>query len=122
MRIRTALAASVLAVLASGAHAATVLATAPADASYPNTQTLYCDVVNKGTKPVTVTIEAIEYDGTVDATLAAAVLAPATGTFLQGGGTSAWCRFTVISGSAHNLRAMGVYDNGTNYVLSVPAQ
>jgi hypothetical protein len=121
-KISIALAVVTLVSMASATQAATILATAPARASYPNSQTIYCDAVNAGTKPVTLTFEAVQYDGTVDASNVDVVMAPGTGDGIPGGAESAWCRFTVTKGSAKSIRAMAVYDDAGTYVMSVPAR
>jgi hypothetical protein len=113
-----------LATVATSAHAGgKVLWTAPGLAGYPSTQTIYCDIVNVGTTPQDVTIEVLDYFGNATVSpLGPVTLAPesgqANGDF---SGAGARCRFTV-TGSTKKVRAMAVYDNGSQYTIAVPAQ
>ena len=117
---RIALVSAALVLLASPAHTATVLATSPAQASSPMAQTMRCAAVNAGTKPVELTVEALDYGGNVvsstDGTYPAG-----HGDELTSGAGGVWCRFTVTKGAARGLRAAALYDNGVSYTLSVPA-
>ena len=71
--------------------------------------------------PIDVTAEIDDINGV-------AVDGPSTQTVLPGTGTyfgpstaaAAYCKFTV-TGSTKNLRAMAIYDNGTDYTVSLPA-
>ena len=126
MLTRTSIAGFVAVLLsgASSANAATMLATAPAFAE--GGQSIVCTAVNVGTTPVTIVFEAVEFDGTVDTTMGGVAgenLNPGTGDFLIGdAATSAWCRITVTKGSAKKVRAMAIYDDGTELWTTVPAQ
>ena len=109
--------------LAPSAWAASskVLYTAPAQTNYPTLQTLYCDILNVDTQPMSIAIDVIDYFGGVVQTLGpvatdsgkAQALGDATG-------IGAYCRFT-ISGSAKKVRAIGIYDNGVSYTVTIPA-
>ena len=116
------LSALVLAVSApSGAHAARIMASAPAVASIPGPHTLYCDITNIGDEPASVTIEIMNFAGGVVAGPDVITLNPNTGDFFGSAHIlAAWCRFTV-DGSTRDLRAMAIYDNGTHYTMSLPA-
>jgi hypothetical protein len=104
------------------AHAAQVLSTAPALAAYPSLQVLYCDIVNVDKVQRNVTIEIMDYFGTVITSLPNWPLPPNNGQALgDGSGNGAWCRFTV-DGSAKKFRGMAIYDNGSAYTTSVQAQ
>ena len=115
-------AGALLATLTTSAHAGKVLWTAPALAAYPSTQTIYCDIVNVGTTPQDVTIDVLDYFGNLIQGGFPQTLPPEQGTAVgDASGAGARCRFTV-TGSTKKVRAMAVYDNGTNYTISVPAQ
>ena len=119
---RTLAAGVMLATLATSAHAGKVLWTAPALGAYPTLQTIYCDVVNVGTTPQTVTIDVLDYFGNVVQGGFQQLLSPEQGTAVgDASGQGARCRFTV-SGSTKKVRAMAVYDNGSAYTIAVPAQ
>jgi hypothetical protein len=102
-----------------------VLNTAPARASYPggSGRTLYCDIRNVGPRTGTVTIEILDYAGNVLFGLGPLTLASYQGTAFSDGGTGdgVSCRF-VVSGNTKNWRGVAVYDNGTDYTMSILAQ
>jgi len=106
----------------SAAHAGQkVLASAPALAGA--TDTLYCDVTNLDpVNPIEVTGEAMDLNGNVVGFPNTITIPPMSGQYFAGfsGPPSAWCRFTV-NGSAKNLRAMAVYDDGSSYTVTLPA-
>src|SRR5262249_10173618 len=110
--------------LAGSSHAA-VLATAPARSGYPagSGRTLYCDIRNLNTGNGIVTIDLLDYPGNVIATSGPVTVGPnesyAQSDFGSGDGVS--CRFTV-SGSPKKWRGVAMYDNGTDYTVSIPAQ
>jgi hypothetical protein len=98
-----------------------VMASAPALALYPSLQTIYCDILNLNTTQKDVTIEIMDYTGTVVSGPSTFTLQPNEGQALgDGTGAGAWCRFTV-DGSTKKYRAMAIYDNGTAYTTSVQA-
>jgi hypothetical protein len=98
-----------------------VLYTAPAQSNYPTLQTLYCDILNVDTEPMSITVDIFDYSGTMVATTGAVAILPSAGTALPDTtGAGAYCRFT-ISGSTKKVRAMAIYDNGLAYTTSVPA-
>jgi hypothetical protein len=98
-----------------------VLYTAPAQSNYPTLQTLYCDILNVSNEPMDITVEILDYSGTVVATSGALAINPTAGTaFPDTTGAGAYCRFS-ISGSTRKVRAMAIYDNGAAYTTSVPA-
>jgi hypothetical protein len=115
--------ALLLAQIAAG-HAA-VLSTAPARAGYPtfSGRTLYCDIRNVSNGTGTVTIEILDYPGNVIQSFGPLSLASYEATAFSDGGTGdgVSCKFTV-SGSAKRWRGVAVYDNGTDYLMSIPAQ
>jgi hypothetical protein len=115
---------AVLAALATASQAA-VLTTAPARSGYPSFsgRTLYCDIRNLNSGNGTVTIEILDYPGNVLSAFGPLTLASNEATAFSDGGTGdgVSCRFTV-SGSAKRWRGVGVYDNGTDYTMAIPAQ
>ena len=96
----------------SAAHAGTkIMATAPANRTYPlaGTQQLNCSILNANTTAKTVTVDIMDYGGTVVDTSGSLTLAPLTGiTIGDGVGYVAWCRFTV-DGSTKKYRAAAYY-------------
>ena len=109
---------------ATSAHAGSkVMVTAPAMHIYPQLQTMYCDIVNVGKVPASVTVEVVDYFGNVTAGPLQQTLPPFNGTALgdSGNDQGAFCRFTV-SGSTKSFRAMAIYDNNSVYTVAVPAQ
>lgn len=120
---RILMAAAVVSTVATSAHAGKVLWTAPALAAYPNNQTIYCDIVNVGKTPQTISVEVLDYYGNVVGfPILGGTLNPEEGTATgDASGSGARCRFTV-SGSTKSVRAVAVYDNGSAYTMSVPAQ
>jgi hypothetical protein len=127
MRLGTkaALAFACVASSATISQAAGVLITAPARAGYPSFsgRTLYCDIRNVGKTEGIVTIDILDYPGAVLSSVGPITLAAGAATAFSDGGTGdgVSCRFTV-SGSAKKWRGVGVYDNGTDYTISIPAQ
>lgn len=121
---RTLTACAVLAALAGSSHAA-VLVTAPARAGYPtfSGRTLYCDIRNLNSGNGIVTIDILDYPGNVLNSFGPLTLAPNEATAFSDGGSGdgVSCRFTV-SGSSKKWRGVAVYDNGTDYTMSIPAQ
>jgi hypothetical protein len=120
--------ARVLGILAlSGAAPAfagnNILYTAPALHVYPTDQTLYCDVLNVGSKPVDVTIEILDYFGVATTAPVTSTLQPGQGNALGEGAPlgGAYCRFT-STGSKKTLRGVAVYDDGSTYTMAIPAQ
>ena len=96
----------------SAAHAGTkIMATAPANRTYPVTgnQQLNCSILNANTTAKTVTVDIMEYGGTVVDTTGPVSLGPLMGiTVGDGIGYVAWCRFTV-DGSTKKYRAAAYY-------------
>jgi len=100
-------------------HAGT-LYTAPAQAG-SDPEKMWCSIVNIDRTPRFVTAEILDYAG-VPVNGTSAVLLPNEARALgdiSGGG--AWCRFTV-EGSTKKFRAAAVYDDGSAYTVSIPAQ
>jgi hypothetical protein len=126
MKIRTILAASLLALsIAPPAHAGTkIMASAPALRSYPiTTQTLRCNILNLNAVTKPVTIDTLDYSGTITSTSGVINLPPSTGTSFvatDSFGEAAYCRFTV-DGSTKKYRAVATYDDGTYYTTAHPA-
>ena len=109
--------------LAPSAWAASskVLYTAPAQGNYPTLQTLYCDILNVDTQPMSITIDVIDYFGEVVGTLGPLTTDPGKAQALgDATGAGAYCRFT-ISGSSRKVRAVGIYDNGVSYTTTIQA-
>jgi hypothetical protein len=105
---------------ASAAHAGSKsLLSAPIPAG---TGTVYCDVTNiDPTNPIDVTGEIDDINGVAVHGPSTQTVLPGTGTFFgPSSGSAAYCKLTV-NGSTKNLRAMGIYDNGTDYTVSLPA-
>jgi hypothetical protein len=120
-KISVLIGGAALALSVTGTSHAGVMATAPALAAYPTTQTIYCDIVNLNTTPKNVTIDILDYFGNVVNTGTITVLPSQGNAVGDGSGQGAWCRFTV-DGSAKKYRAMAIYDNASSYTVSVPAQ
>jgi hypothetical protein len=119
----TTVAVSML-LLSGMSYAAGILYTAPANASYPTDQTIYCDIINvypAAAAPKNVTIDIMDYDATVVSTSGPISLSSGHGTALGSTGTGAYCRFTV-AGDKAKYRATAVYDNGSVYSVAVPAK
>ena len=102
---------------------AQVLTTAPAMHIYPTNQTLYCDIVNVSTKQINATVEIVDYYGNVTSGPLTQPLPPFNGTALGESvpNSGAYCRFTVDT-SKKGVRGVAVYDNGSTYQMSIPAQ
>jgi hypothetical protein len=97
-----------------------MLYTAPAQAG-PDPEKMWCSIVNIDRSARYVTAEILDYAG-IPVNAASTVLPPNEGRALgdiSGGG--AWCRFTV-EGSTKKFRAAAVYDDGSAYTVSIPAQ
>lgn len=108
---------------AVGAEAGvTTLVTAPANSTFGDSDTVFCQVVNIGKKPLPITITTRNVSGVVVSTKDVTI-APGAVDGLQEGGTSQYCRFDV-SGSKKNVRAQAIYYNtpGQHLLLTVPAQ
>jgi hypothetical protein len=120
LKMLTAAAALALAAVPA-AHAAQVLASAPALAAYPSLQTIYCDILNVDKVQRNVTVEIFDYFGNPVGFPLTQTLPPNTGTANgDSSGNGAWCKFTV-DGSAKKFRAVAIYDNGTVYTTANPA-
>ena len=107
------------------AHAgAKILATAPALSGYPNTQTLYCTLLNLNSTPAEATIDIMGYFGAVVTGFTfsgvGAILPSQRTAVGDGSGNGAWCRFTVI-GNPKKFRGAAVYDDGSGYTVGIPA-
>lgn len=99
------------------------LVSPPAPRSLPMPQTLYCDITNIGTKPSSITIEALDMNGVVVNGPYATTVFPSTGDYMLATDPSAaYCRFTALSGSTKSLRAIALYDNGTAYNMVLTAE
>jgi hypothetical protein len=122
MKMRSSLLASLVLLTASAAQAGGVLATAPANASAPEEQTLTCTFANVGTKPMIASGEVIGADGTTLASTSSELAPGETNGVSAGAGNGVWCRFTAVSGSTKSLRGAAVYDNGSEYTMAIPAQ
>lgn len=111
--------------LAAPAHAGQrYMASAPAQRSYPSTQTLRCNILNLNNTAQSVVIESMDYNGIATSTSGELVIAPQTGAShvaVDSFGDSAYCRFTV-NGSTKNFRAVAVYDDATQYTTANVAQ
>ena len=97
--VRTLLVGAVLTLAGSSAAFAgtKIMATGPAARFYPDfSQRIDCNILNMNTSAKTVTIDLMDYFGTVLASTGPLVLAPQTGASL--GDTvdsTSWCRFSV---------------------------
>ena len=108
---------------ASAAQAGTkIMATPPIPNNIPVNHTMFCDLMNFNTTPKDVTIEIMDLNGVIaNGPFGPITLGPSQGiAFSNNSGTGAWCRFTV-DGSTKKYRGIAIYDNGTNYTVSVPA-
>ena len=106
------------------AHAGTQsLVTAPMNSMFGDSDTLFCQAVNVGTKPIAITFESHNVSGAIVTTLGPMTLQPGGVRGLQEVSAAQYCRF-VIKGSKKNVRAHAVYYNtpGPHFLLSVPAQ
>jgi hypothetical protein len=111
-----------LALSTTVASQAGTLASAPALGAYPTLQTIYCDILNLNNTPKPITMDVMDYFGNVISTSGSQTVLPSQGTaWGDGSGNGAWCRFTV-DGSSKKYRAMAIYDNGSAYTVSIPAQ
>jgi hypothetical protein len=116
---RTLLAVSLLGIsIAPAAHAGSkIMASGPAARYYPLTQAMHCNIVNLHDEAKPVTIDALDYSGTVVTTSGPLVLAPSTAATLLASGDfdqAAMCRFTV-DGSTKKYRAVATYNDGAQY-------
>jgi hypothetical protein len=103
--------------LASLAHAATVLTTAP----YYSATSVKCDITNiSNKKQLVVTIEAMNNAGDVVQTFGPNPLDPLN-TSETSSLAATWCRFTIANASAKGVRAAAFYDTGSGYMLSAAA-
>jgi hypothetical protein len=122
---RSFLAAAALAVAtASAAQAGTkIMATAPANRTYPNFGgQLNCNILNMNKTARPVTIDIMDYAGNIIDTSGSQTLNPQQGLSIGDAvNTVAWCRFTV-DGSTKKYRAAAVYSNGGLLSSSVVAK
>jgi hypothetical protein len=99
---------------------AAILATAPAQAG-ASPQRMWCSIVNLNPAPHAVTVELMDYAGDV-VNHAGMLLLPNEGQSIgDASGNAAWCRFTVDT-SPRKFRAAAIYDSGTAYTVSIPAE
>jgi hypothetical protein len=108
---------------ASAAQAGTkFMISPPIPQNLPTLQTMYCDITNLNKTDKTVTIEILDTNGAVisGGGPTMVMLTPNEATAFGGFSTGAYCRFTV-DGSTKKYRAVAIYDNGTDYTISVPA-
>lgn len=121
---KTLAAFAIFSALAGSSHAA-MLVTAPARSGYPagSGRTLYCDIRNLNSGNGIVTIDILDYSGNALSSYGPLTLASNEATaFSDGGsGNGVSCRFTV-SGSPKKWRGVGIYDNGSDYTVAIPAQ
>ena len=116
---RTLLAASLLGLsIAPAAYAGSkIMASGPAARYYPNTQAMHCNILNLHDEAKPVTIDALDYSGSVVTTSGELILPPSTGASLIASGDfdqAAVCRFSV-DGSTKKYRAVATYDDGAQY-------
>ena len=97
-----------------------MLYTAPAQAG-PNPEKMWCNIVNVDRTPRDVTIEILDYAGVPVNGTGDVLLPNETHALGDISGAGAWCRFTV-EGSTKKFRAAAVYDDGSAYTVSIPAQ
>jgi hypothetical protein len=95
------------------------IASAPARAAYPSGATLRCNIANIDPGfPHDVTIETVDYDGTVCNTSSSTNLTPYQATsFVDSDFCAVWCRFTVDT-STKKFRAVATYENATSYTAA----
>ena len=120
---RTIQTVTALTLLSSGAYAAN-LYTAVAQGSYPAgpPRELSCSILNVSAKPITITVEARDYSANVITSAGPSTLNPGAAILLSDAtGNSAYCHF-LTSSAKKNVRAMAIYDNGSKYLMSIPAQ
>jgi hypothetical protein len=100
-------------------YAATILYTAPC---YAGSDVLWCTILNVSPAHRDISIDIMDYDGNVVASSGHFSLSSGNGDALgDWSGNGAYCRFTV-TGSAKLFRAMAIYDSGSGYTITVPAQ
>jgi hypothetical protein len=122
LRFLSIAAAATIAV-AAPARAMT-LRTAPASDTFAKAQIL-CEMVNTGTTPIHLKIEARSYDGTlIDSVGPFPLTGGNSGSYAPYDPGAAYCKFIVLQGSAKKLRAQAVYaDPATgNRMIAVPAR
>ena len=108
---------------ASAAQAGTkIMATPPIPNNVPVNHTMFCDIANFNTTEKMITVEIMDLNGViVNGPFGPIPLQPGQGlAFSNNTGTGAWCRFTV-DGSTKKYRALAIYDNATDYTVSIPA-
>jgi hypothetical protein len=97
------------------AHAATVLVTAP----FQGATAIQCNFVNISKKNVEVRLEILDAAGTDlvndDITIGSGV--SLIGTHADG----AWCRFTIVNGTAKSIRAAAFIKTATEFTMALPA-
>jgi len=105
-----------------GTGHAGVLATAPAQAAPGPENKMWCSIVNIDRAPRFVITDILDYAGNVLDSSSSEVLLPNHGRAVGDiTGNGVWCRFTV-EGSTKKFRAAAVYDDGSAYTVSIPAQ
>jgi hypothetical protein len=120
-----ALAAASLGLLASATAEAgeQVLVTAPINSTFADSDTLFCQAVNVGKKPIEITFQSHAVMGNVVGLKGPVTLDPGEVDGLQELASAQYCKF-LVTGSRKGVRAHAVYYDSANmrYLLSIPAQ
>lgn len=97
------------------------ISTAPALRTVGTTQTLHCDISNLDDDPQQVTIEGMNYAGTVvDGPYTTSIPGGAADYLQTFAADAAWCRFTVNT-STKKFRGIAIYDNAAyGYTITIP--
>jgi hypothetical protein len=105
-------------VLSTTAQAAD-LYTAPCDSPY---ETMYCTVVNARPTPVILTIESLDFFGTVVDSTGSIQLGPDQAASLKATDSANHCKFAVV-GSAKSVvaHAISARDDNNKYTIAAPA-
>lgn len=97
-----------------------MLATAPAQ-SRPDPEKMWCSIVNVDRTPRVVFAHIVDYAGVVVNTGSKTLLPSEALAVGDISGDGAYCRFNV-DGSTKKFRAAAIYDDGSTYTVSIPAQ
>lgn len=105
------------------AHAGTrIMATAPAERTYPSDHEIDCALLNLHRVDRTVNVEIMDYFGGIVSTSGPHLVPASQGTsWGTTSGAGAWCRFTV-EGSTKKYRVAAIYSQGATYTASVPGK
>lgn len=118
------IAVAALLALSAGSAQAVVLYTAPAKANFPTLtgRTLYCDINNLTSHNVSMTVNIMDEFGGVTQTTGQFQLGPLQGFAISDFGMpGSFCQF-IVNGGKNTVRALAIYDNGSRYTATIPAE